>query len=145
VLHHSSLALAGAAICLVFAAGVVVTTVISNWTPRAVLAASVVLMIVGLAVLVVSAWLSSPSLVLFLVGRAVLPCRHDPAGPFEFRCGGTEILVPEGDLARVDAQLAGETKSRRMSQIRQQGENLAEGSYGRGNREAVAATRNADR
>ena len=72
VLHHSSLALAGAAICLVFAAGVAVTTVTSAWTPRAVLAASVMLMIVGLAVLVVSAWLPTPSLALFLIGGALI-------------------------------------------------------------------------
>ena len=72
VLHHTSLALAGAAICLVFAAGVLVTTVISRWTPRAVLAGSVALMVAGLAVLVVSAWLSTPSLALFLVGGALI-------------------------------------------------------------------------
>ena len=72
MLHHTSLALAGAAICLVFAAGVLVTTVISRWTPRAVLAGSVALMVAGLAVLVVSAWLSTPSLALFLVGGALI-------------------------------------------------------------------------
>lgn len=72
VLHHSSLALAGAAIGLVFAAGVAVTLVVGRWTSRAVLATGVALIIAGLAVLVVSAWLPTPSLGLFLLGGALL-------------------------------------------------------------------------
>jgi hypothetical protein len=72
VLHHGSLALAGAAIGLVFAAGVAVTLVVGRWTSRAVLATGVALNIAGLAVLVVSAWLPTPSLGLFLLGGALL-------------------------------------------------------------------------
>ncbi|RNI22247.1 MFS transporter [Flexivirga caeni] len=72
VLHHTSLALAGAAIGLVFAAGIVLTTAINRWTPRAVLTISVLLMILGLTILVTSAWLPTPSLTLFLIGGAVI-------------------------------------------------------------------------
>jgi MFS family permease len=101
VLHHSSLALAGAAIGLVFAAGVAVTVATSRWKPRAVLGASVVLIIAGLAVLVVSAWLPTPSLALFLVGGAVIG-----AGGSTMFKGSLAVIVGISPRSRLAESLA---------------------------------------
>jgi MFS family permease len=101
VLHHGSLALAGAAIGLLFAAGVAVTTAISTWRPRAVLAASVALMIAGLGVLVVSAWLPQPSLVLFLVAGALIG-----AGGSTMFKGTLAVVIGLSPPARLAESLA---------------------------------------
>ncbi|MDE3132268.1 MAG: MFS transporter, partial [Acidobacteriota bacterium] len=70
-LHHASLALAGATAFAVFAAAVVSQTLITTQSPRPMLATGIPIMVTGLAILVASVWLSSPSLALFLVGGVV--------------------------------------------------------------------------
>lgn len=101
VLHRTSLALAGTAIFLVFAAGVVFTTAISRWRPRAVLAASVGLIIAGLAVLVLSAWLPDPSLTLFLTGGAAIG-----AGGSAMFKGSLTVVIGISPPARLAESLA---------------------------------------
>jgi MFS family permease len=69
--HHPSPALIGLAIFLTFASGVLVqTTTPSRPTPRLV-AAGIAPTIIGVSLLVASAWTSPPSLALFLIGAAV--------------------------------------------------------------------------
>lgn len=70
-LHHPSAALAGFAIFLTFGAGVVVQTTTISWPAHRLLAAGIAPIILGLCVLVYSAWTSPPSLTLFLIGGAV--------------------------------------------------------------------------
>ncbi|MGH2860365.1 MAG: MFS transporter [Solirubrobacteraceae bacterium] len=70
-LHHTSLALAGATAFTVFAAAVMSQTLISTQSPRPIIARGIPVMVAGLAVLVVSVWLSAPSLPMFLLGGAV--------------------------------------------------------------------------
>jgi MFS family permease len=67
-LHHPSPALAGAAIFLTFGSGVVVQTTTTHWPAHRLLVAGIPSIILGLGVLVVSAWTSPPSLALFLLG-----------------------------------------------------------------------------
>ena len=67
-LHHPSPALTGAAIFLTFGAGIVVQTTTTGWPAHRLLAAGIPTIIIGLTVLVVSAWTAPPSLALFLVG-----------------------------------------------------------------------------
>jgi MFS family permease len=70
-LHHSSLALAGATAFAVFAAAVVSQTLITTQSPRPILASGIGIMVSGLAVLVVSVWLPTPSLPIFLAGGVI--------------------------------------------------------------------------
>src|SRR6201996_7245587 len=70
-LHHPSLALAGVTAFAVFAAAVVSQTLITTQSPRPIIAFGIAVMVLGLAVLVVSVWLSSPSLGMFLVGGTI--------------------------------------------------------------------------
>lgn len=70
-LHHASLALAGATAFAVFAAAVVSQTVITTQSPRPIIAWGIPIMVLGLAVLVVSVWLPSPSLAMFLIGGVI--------------------------------------------------------------------------
>jgi MFS family permease len=70
-LHHSSPALAGAAIFLTFGSGVVVQTTTTSWPARRLLVAGIPTIILGLTVLVLSAWTAPPSLALFLLGGVV--------------------------------------------------------------------------
>ncbi len=70
-LHHDSLALAGAAAFAVFAAAVVSQTLITTQSPRPVIARGIPIMVAGLAILVVSVWLTTPSLAMFLVGGVI--------------------------------------------------------------------------
>ncbi len=67
-LHHPSPALTGAAIFLTFGVGIVVQLTTSRWPAHRVLAAGIPTIILGLTVLVVSAWTTPPSLPLFLGG-----------------------------------------------------------------------------
>jgi MFS family permease len=67
-LHHPSPALTGAAIFLTFGTGIVVQTTTTGWPAHRLAAAGIPTIILGLSVLVLSAWTSPPSLVLFLVG-----------------------------------------------------------------------------
>ncbi len=70
-LHHPSLALAGATAFAVFAAAVVSQTLITTQSPRPIIASGIPIMVAGLAVLVVSVWLPTPSLAMFLVGGVI--------------------------------------------------------------------------
>jgi len=70
-LHHGSHALAGAAVSAMFFGGVAVQLATSRWSVRAVLATGIALMLAGLVLVVVAAWLPTPSLALFLLGGAL--------------------------------------------------------------------------
>ena len=67
-LHHPSPALTGAAIFLTFGIGVVVQTTTTTWPAHRLLSGGIPAIILGLGVLVVSAWTAPPSLALFLIG-----------------------------------------------------------------------------
>ena len=70
-LHHPSPAIAGLTIFLSFGAGVVVQTTTTSWAPHRLIAAGIAPALIGLGVLVASAWTSPPSLALFLVGGTI--------------------------------------------------------------------------
>src|ERR1700712_756437 len=65
LLHHSSHALAGAAVGLLFLGSVLSQLALASATLRRVLSIGMALMVAGLAVTVVAAWLPTPSLALF--------------------------------------------------------------------------------
>jgi MFS family permease len=69
--HHSSRALAGVTVFVVFAGGVAVQLARPAWTARRNLAFGMTAVVGGLAVVVLAAWLPAPDLALFLVGGAV--------------------------------------------------------------------------
>jgi len=71
-LHYRSVALIGTAIFIVFASAVSVQLVTMTWKTRAVLATGIATLLVGLGLVVLSAWLSTPSLAAFLIGGAVV-------------------------------------------------------------------------
>ncbi len=71
-LHHPSAALTGFAILLNFGAGVLVQTTTTHWPASRLIAAGLAPTIIGLMVLVASAWTSPASLALFLIGGAVV-------------------------------------------------------------------------
>jgi MFS family permease len=70
-LHHASRALAGATVFAVFAAGVVAQSGSADWSLRRLLGAGMTTMVAGLALVVVAAWLPTPSLALFVGGGAL--------------------------------------------------------------------------
>lgn len=70
-LHHPSPALTGLTIFLCFAAGVLVQTTTTSWPAHRLVAAGIAPLFLGLGVLVTSAYLSPPSLALFLIGGVV--------------------------------------------------------------------------
>lgn len=70
-LHRTSLALSGATVFAVFAGGVVVQFVSMAWSRRTVLVAGMGLLVAGLGLVVLSAWLPTPNLALFLIGGVV--------------------------------------------------------------------------
>ncbi|HLI60721.1 MAG TPA: MFS transporter [Solirubrobacteraceae bacterium] len=72
VVHRGSPALAGASLFIVFAPGVGLVLATGARSSRRLLAAGLVLAIVGLGLIVVAAWLPSPSLGLFLVGGGAI-------------------------------------------------------------------------
>ncbi len=71
-LGHSSHALAGATLFLVFSCGVASQVATTRLPASRVLALGTVLMLAGLALLVVSVRLSTPNLALFLLGGALI-------------------------------------------------------------------------
>ncbi|HZT96477.1 MAG TPA: MFS transporter [Chloroflexota bacterium] len=71
-LHHPSHALAGAALCLVFSSGVVSQLATTTLPASRVLAVGTSSMLAGLVLLATAVRLASPSLVLFLVGGALI-------------------------------------------------------------------------
>jgi MFS family permease len=70
-LHRTSLALSGATVFAVFAGGVVIQFASMTWSRRTVLVAGMGLLLAGLGLVVLSAWLPRPSLALFLIGGVV--------------------------------------------------------------------------
>jgi MFS family permease len=64
--------LTGLTIFLTFGTGVLVQSVTTNWPARRLVAAGIAPMIVGLGVLVASAWTSPPSLALFLIAGILI-------------------------------------------------------------------------
>ena len=70
-LHHPSSALCGLTIFVSFGTGVVVQTTTTNWRAHRLIAAGIVPALIGLGLLVASAWTSPPSLALFLIGGIV--------------------------------------------------------------------------
>jgi hypothetical protein len=70
-LHHSSAALCGLTIFLSFAGGVVAQTTTTSWPAYRLVAAGIVPALLGLGLLVTSAWTSPPSLILFLASGIV--------------------------------------------------------------------------
>jgi MFS family permease len=70
-LHHPSSALCGLTIFLSFGTGVVVQTTTTSWPAHRLITAGIVPALIGLGLLVASAWTSPPSLALFLIGGVV--------------------------------------------------------------------------
>lgn len=70
-LHETSHLLAGASIFIAFAAGVLAQVGTGGWSLRRTLVGGMTLIAAGLAVLVLSVWLPTPSLTLFLLGGAL--------------------------------------------------------------------------
>jgi MFS family permease len=70
-LHHPSAVLTGLVIFLNFGAGVLVQSTTTRWPAHRLIAAGLVPLLIGLVVLVVSAWTSPASLALFLIGATV--------------------------------------------------------------------------
>jgi MFS family permease len=70
--HHSSHALSGATLFLVFSSGVVSQLATTGLPASRVLVLGAISMLIGLALLVISVRLSTPSLALFLVGGALI-------------------------------------------------------------------------
>ncbi len=71
-LHRPSHALSGAALFVVFSAGVVAQSATNRLRASRVLALGMISMVVGLVLLVVAVRLSTPSLALFLIGGALI-------------------------------------------------------------------------
>ena len=70
-LHHTSPSLTGATIFLTFGSSVVVQTTTTRWPAHRLVAAGVIPLIAGLALVVISAWTSPPSLTVFLISGVV--------------------------------------------------------------------------
>jgi MFS family permease len=70
-LHHPSRALAGAAVFLLFAAGVVIQLTTPTWSIRRSLAFGMGTLLAGIGLVVLAAWLPTPSLAVFLVGAVL--------------------------------------------------------------------------
>lgn len=100
-LHHPSHALAGATAFAVFAAAVVSQTLITRQAAR-VMAGGIVVLIAGMAVLVISVWLSAPSLGLFLLGGVITG-----AGAGSLFKGVVATIVAVSDPQRRAEALAG--------------------------------------
>ncbi len=71
VLHRTSLALSGATVAAVFAGAAAIQFVSMTWGRRTSLVAGMGLFLTGLGLVVLSAWLPTPNLALFLIGGVV--------------------------------------------------------------------------
>jgi MFS family permease len=98
-LHHSSPALSGLAIFLAFGAGVLVQTTTLHWPAHRLTAAGIAPMMIGLAIIVASAWMSPPSLALFLIGGAVAGA----GGGAIFRGSLTAVIQTSAEERRAGA------------------------------------------
>ncbi len=70
-LHETSHLLAGTSIFIAFAAGVLAQVGTGGWSLQRLVLAGMALITAGLAALVISVWLATPNLALFLAGGAV--------------------------------------------------------------------------
>jgi MFS family permease len=100
-LHETSHALAGVTVFVMFGAGVVAQTISMSWAPRTTLAAGIALMIGGMALVVLAAWLATPSLAVFIAGGAVM--------------GGGAGAVFKGSVATVIAISPAETRAEALA------------------------------
>jgi MFS family permease len=100
-LHHPSPALCGLAIFLTFGAGVLVQITTTSWRAHRLIAAGIVPAIVGLGVLVLSAWTSPPSLALFLASGIIAGA----GGGAIFR-GSLTLVIANSDTDDRAAALA---------------------------------------
>ena len=71
-LHHTSPVLAGLAVFISFGSGALTQATTMTWPLRRLLSFGIPTLVLGLAVVVSAAWLSSPSLALFLLGAALV-------------------------------------------------------------------------
>jgi MFS family permease len=92
-LHHPSPALCGLTIFLTFGSGVVAQTTTTKWAAHRLIAAGIVPTIVGVGVLVTSAWTTPPSLTLFLISGIVAGA----GGGAIFR-GSLTIVISTSDI-----------------------------------------------
>jgi MFS family permease len=69
--HHPSPALIGLTIFLCFGGGAVIQTTTTGWTSHRLIAAGIAAALIGLGVLVASAWTSPPSLALLVIAGIV--------------------------------------------------------------------------
>jgi hypothetical protein len=97
--HDTSLAMAGAAIFIVFAVGVALLAASSAWPVRRLLLAGVTLDIGGLAAVVVAAWLPDPSLALFLAGGGMVGA--GAAALFKATLGSVVAISPPDKLGEA--------------------------------------------
>jgi MFS family permease len=102
-LHHPSRALAGATVFAVFAAGVAAQSGSPEWSLRRLLGAGMTTMIAGLALVVVAAWLSTPSLALFVAGGALTGA--GAGALFKGALGTVVAIAPEDGRAEALAGL----------------------------------------
>jgi len=71
VLHRTSLALSGATVAAVFGGAAAIQFVSMTWSRRTALVTGMGLFLAGLGLVVLSAWLPTPNLALFLIGGVV--------------------------------------------------------------------------
>jgi MFS family permease len=102
-LHHPSRALAGATVFAVFASGVAAQSGSADWSLRRLLATGMTTMVGGLALVVVAAWLSTPSLALFVVGGALTGA--GAGALFKGALGTVVAIAPEDGRAEALAGL----------------------------------------
>jgi MFS family permease len=70
-LHRTSVALAGTTVFIAFAAAVVVQFATLTWRTKPILATGMITLLIGAALTVLAAWLSTPSLTAFLLGGVI--------------------------------------------------------------------------
>jgi len=100
-LHHPSSALAGFTIFVNFGSGVVMQTTTTRWPLRRLLSIGILLTTTGLIVVVVSTWISPPSLALFIIGGAVVG-----AGCGGIFRGGLTLVISTADANDLAGALA---------------------------------------
>ena len=100
-LDHPSPALCGLTIFVTFGTGVVVQTTTTSWPAHRLIAAGIIPALVGLGVIVASAWTSPPSLALFLIGGVIVGA----GGGAIFR-GSLTVVISTSDPADRAGALA---------------------------------------
>jgi MFS family permease len=99
VVHDRSLAMAGVSIFVEFAAGVALAAATTRWPARRLLAAGLALEVAGLGLVVVAAWLPTPSLAVFIAGGGVLGAAA--AALFKGTLGSLVAISPAGKLGET--------------------------------------------